>query len=79
MRFGPLVEPFSFIIAHASSSSFTLMPNARLPASVPASDWNIRSIGQPQLAERLHLHGDVREHAVLRRDLVALQHVVDRA
>ena len=47
MQLGPRAVPLSFISAHASSSSATDTPNARLPASVPASDWNIRSIGQP--------------------------------
>ncbi len=47
-----------------------LMPNALFASSVPASDWNIRSIGQPSV-ERLHLDRDVREHAVLGRDSIA--------
>ena len=48
MQLGPRVVPRAFIVSNASSISATLMPNARLAPSVPASDWNIRSIGQPR-------------------------------
>jgi hypothetical protein len=47
MTLGPAAVPLAFIMAQASSRSATDTPKARLPASVPASDWNIRSIGQP--------------------------------
>jgi hypothetical protein len=47
MQLGPRAVPRAFIRAQASSSSATEMPKARLAPSVPASDWNMRSIGQP--------------------------------
>ena len=61
----------SRIIALASSSIATEVPKLATAASVPARLWNRMSIGAPAL-ERPHLGRHVRQHAVLRRNLPAL-------
>ena len=47
------------------------MPKEVLARSVPAMDWKTRSMGAP-CSKRRKLRGDVRQHAALRGNRVAL-------